>query len=465
MNLDRLARYYREPSQLANHPFSELEELLQEFPFFTAGHLLLLKQYRLQNSSRYKKQHRKVLTLVPDPVQAFLFTEGDAWMPSGAESVPPDLLPQVDSGVLHTSSDPGECPSANPDAVPPVDGLQTDDSVECIIKNNTKKELLAEIGAIDTDGPEMERRMDGGGNSPPARDEGNGTDKEGVAEVEEMAVTAEMAGKAKVEEMAENSDLAGVSEVEEMADKSETAERVRVEEMADTVEMADLPSVVDQTEMAVKTIAARLEEVAGLTAANDTEDTPIRGGMEETGGNLDNDPAAAGPVGEGSEYTFVFSGVDANDSENFRSQAHELQDWFRYYAGKPAVDIPPVLPNSAEVDIDREIQLAASSDLLNAPSNPLFSGFVSPELESVRVMVKDEQKDTLSADAMHTIRKLAQASINDDQLPASVTLAEVFASQQEWDHAIAIYEQLILMNPEKMPIFAPRIEQLRQAKN
>jgi len=480
VNLDRLARYYREPSQLANHPFSELEELLQEFPFFTAGHLLLLKQYRLQNSSRYKKQHRKVLTLVPDPVQAFLFTEGDAWMPSGAESVPPDLLPQVDSGVLHTSSDPGECPSANPAAVPPVDGLQTDDIVECIITNNTENELLAEIGAIDTDGSDMERSVDGGLHSPLAREEGNGTNKEGVAEVEEMAVTAEMAGKAeveemadtvemagkaKVEEMADTVEMAGVSEVEEMADKSKTAERVRVEEMADTVEMADLPSVKDQTEMAVKTIAAGVEEVAGLTAANDTEDTPIRGGMEETGGNLDNDPAAAGPVGEGSEYTFVFSGVDANDSENFRSQAHELQDWFRYYARRPAVEIPPVQPNSGEVDIDREIQLAASSDLLNAPSIPLFSGFVSTELESVRVMVKDEQKDTLSADAMHTIRKLAQASINDDQLPASVTLAEVFASQQEWDHAIAIYEHLILMNPEKMPIFASLIEQLRQAKN
>ena len=176
---------------MANHPFSELEELLQEFPFFTAGHLLLLKQYRLQNSSRYKKQHRKVLTLVPDPVQAFLFTEGDAWMPSGAESVPPDLLPQVDSGVLHTSSDPGECPSANPAAVPPVDGLQTDDIVECIITNNTENELLAEIGAIDTDGSDMERSVDGGLHSPLAREEGNGTNKEGVAEVEEMAVTAE----------------------------------------------------------------------------------------------------------------------------------------------------------------------------------------------------------------------------------------------------------------------------------
>jgi hypothetical protein len=43
-------------------------------------------------------------------------------------------------------------------------------------------------------------------------------------------------------------------------------------------------------------------------------------------------------------------------------------------------------------------------------------------------------------------------------------LAEVFAGQQEWDHAIAIYEQLILMNPEKMMIFASRIAQLKQAK-
>jgi len=79
MNLDRLAQYYRDPSEMANHSLSELEELVQEYPFFTAGQLLLLKQYRIQNSSRYKKQHRKMLALAPDPVRAFLFTEGDAW--------------------------------------------------------------------------------------------------------------------------------------------------------------------------------------------------------------------------------------------------------------------------------------------------------------------------------------------------------------------------------------------------
>ena len=65
MNIDRLAQYYHNPAEMANHPLSELEELVQEYPFFTAGQLLLLKQYRIHNSSRYKKQHRKMLALAP----------------------------------------------------------------------------------------------------------------------------------------------------------------------------------------------------------------------------------------------------------------------------------------------------------------------------------------------------------------------------------------------------------------
>jgi hypothetical protein len=281
MNLDRLAQYYRDPSEMANHSLTELEELVQEYPFFTAGQLLLLKQYRIQNSSRYKKQHRKMLALAPDPVRAFLFTEGDAW------------------------------------------GL---------------------------------------------------------------------------------------------------AEEYRVAE----------PQSIE---------------------ARDT-------GIDEKA------------------HEFSIPAKEAVPTDEFIDQAHDIFDWFRFYAHPTAPqsqepqaasptshgDSPPgTHPHLTENDQDyeRELQWAASSDILNAPAVPI----ITQGIDSLRVKVGDEQSDPLTADAMHAIRMLAQASIDDEQLPASATLAEVFARQQEWDHAIAIYEQLILMNPEKLPIFAARIAEFKKAKS
>lgn len=301
MNLNRLAQYYRDPSELANHPLAELEELLHEYPFFTAGQLLLLKQYRIQNSSRYKKQHRKMLALAPDPVRAFLFTEGDAW------------------GIV------------------------------------------------------------------------------------------------------------------------------------DACEPADHPIVDLQKEPEERLFEAKEPVEAGV-------DHPMAGSIQ-----------------------------NQEESVDFLHQPHDLHDWFRFYAHlaqphapkaaaqeaaaqesaaqekdfwKYPADVSDLSAQGLGSDYERELKLAASSDLLNAPSAPLLT----QGIDAFRVKVGDEQADPLTADAMHTIRMLAQASIDDEQLPASETLAEVFARQQEWDHAIAVYEQLILMNPEKMPIFAARIAEFKKAK-
>lgn len=296
MNLNRLAQYYRDPSELANHPLAELEELLHEYPFFTAGQLLLLKQYRIQNSSRYKKQHRKMLALAPDPVRAFLFTEGDAW------------------GVV------------------------------------------------------------------------------------------------------------------------------------DAYEPADHPIVDPPQEPEERLFEAKEPVEAGV-------DHPMAGSIQ-----------------------------NQEESVDFLHQPHDLHDWFCFYAHlaqphapkaaaqesaaqekdfwKNPADISDLSAQGLGSDYERELKLAASSDLLNAPSAPLLT----QGIDAFRVKVGDEQADPLTADAMHTIRMLAQASIDDEQLPASETLAEVFARQQEWDHAIAVYEQLILMNPEKMPIFAARIAEFKKAK-
>jgi hypothetical protein len=292
MNIDRLAQYYHNPVEMANHPLSELEELVQEYPFFTAGQLLLLKQYLIHNSSRYKKQHRKMLALAPDPVKVFLFTEGEAW-----------IMP--DSQEEHVSGE------------------------------HVSGEHFSEV---------------------------------------------------------------------DLADGQLAAEELQAELVSDGAPAEDF---------------------------------------------ISNKP----PL----ELTPDQKEISASD---FLNGFHDIQDWFRYYSTASQSANSRKDSEQTDSEYERELQLTASADLLNAPSGPLMVF----GLDALRVKLSDEQGEPLSADSMHTIRILAQASIDDGRLPASVTLAEVFAGQQEWDHAIAIYEQLILMNPEKMMIFASRIAQLKQAK-
>jgi hypothetical protein len=322
MNIDRLAQYYHNPVEMANHPLSELEELVQEYPFFTAGQLLLLKQYLIHNSSRYKKQHRKMLALAPDPVKVFLFTEGEAW-------IMPDSQEEHVSGE-HVS---GEHVSEEHVSGEHVSGEHV--SGEHVSGEHVSGEHFSEV---------------------------------------------------------------------DLADGQLAAEELQAELVSDGAPAEDF---------------------------------------------ISNKP----PL----ELTPDQKEISASD---FLNGFHDIQDWFRYYSTASQSANSRKDSEQTDSEYERELQLTASADLLNAPSGPLMVF----GLDALRVKLSDEQGEPLSADSMHTIRILAQASIDDGRLPASVTLAEVFAGQQEWDHAIAIYEQLILMNPEKMMIFASRIAQLKQAK-
>ena len=71
MNLDRLLSYVRNPETIAPEATAELEGLVQEFPYFQAAQVLLLKHYKQQNSSRFNRQLRLTAALAPSRVQLF----------------------------------------------------------------------------------------------------------------------------------------------------------------------------------------------------------------------------------------------------------------------------------------------------------------------------------------------------------------------------------------------------------
>ena len=61
--------------------------------------------------------------------------------------------------------------------------------------------------------------------------------------------------------------------------------------------------------------------------------------------------------------------------------------------------------------------------------------------------------------------KKAKESLDENKMPVSETLAKIFALQGNYSKAIYVYEQLILIFPEKKPFFATQIKNLKKKLN
>jgi hypothetical protein len=61
--------------------------------------------------------------------------------------------------------------------------------------------------------------------------------------------------------------------------------------------------------------------------------------------------------------------------------------------------------------------------------------------------------------------KKAKESVDENKMPVSETLAQVFALQGNINKAIHVYEQLILIFPEKKSFFASQIRNLKRKLN
>ena len=462
MNLDHLLSLVRRPEHLDGTHTADLEALLQEYPYFTAGHLLLLKAYKQQNSIHFKKQLRKVAAIAPDRAQVYALTE--AW--PEAESVVIDemgeKLPEAEELVQAEPMSEGlhatvEVPVIAEDAEMPA---QEETEVESL------KSEMEHVAAVVSTAEEPEATEVAAESTAVASEEAAVVFAFDPAEDQVETASASTAALPDDQLLALVDELAALPTVEteenlpelELATDEEgalhfafepTAPAENQEQPAAEVTTATEEPAISESDMQLNTAPP-----AGLLAEEPAAEVEVTVAAESMVTEEPSDSQTALEIAIQAREELVAATSTAEtkseiteDYEVFVTHAHDRLSWFRFFAAKPLREQPDEV-------LEQLYMEHMQQDLLQAPAeNPV---------EAIKVRVNTADEVPTSREMENEIKRLAYDSISDDELPASETLARIYEQQQEYKRAIKIYQKLILKFPDKMTYFAGLIEALRQ---
>jgi hypothetical protein len=137
------------------------------------------------------------------------------------------------------------------------------------------------------------------------------------------------------------------------------------------------------------------------------------------------------------EQEHSYKNIGKRDEENVSEEKRSFTDWLKVAA----------LTHSLEYQVKQQ------------RIGKLVDKFIEEEPKITRIS-KTEIPEKKSAEFFN-VSKIAKASLSEKAIPASQTLAEIFESQGNFSKAIDLYEQLMLLNPEKKSFFANQIKKLK----
>jgi tetratricopeptide (TPR) repeat protein len=397
MNLDLLLSFVQDPHKMANHAVSDLEDMVAEYPYFSAAQLLLLKQYKLQNSSKFNKQLRHAAGVLPDRKQLYRLIE--MWPEEVAQVIEAESPTAM---VLELAAAP---------AVEPV-------------------ALAAPAELSELTAPLLEQPV-----QPPL------AEVQGVVAADALVATEVAAASDEPVAVLTNTTIATPSEVVSEAIAAPLSTTDAQNASQDSLLVEEWP------EPPVLVPAALVAAEAPIVASEAAPEAAMAVEASAPAQVAPTVPEAPAPTPQEASTTVDDSQSALQATADFIAQPHARLSWFKFYAGKP-------LREQSEEVLDQLYQEHMQQDLLRAPEQ-------DQQIVAIRAQINRAEEVPSSKAVEEEIRRLAYESISDDELPASETLAGIYAAQHDYKKAIRIYQKLILKFPDKMSYFALRIDALR----
>jgi len=248
--------------------------------------------------------------------------------------------------------------------------------------------------------------------------------------------------------------------------KSHTIVNSKIEEEAQKIETSEIQSLVEEAEIAeIEQEIVEENEIQEISVEEkEIEETPTND--SETILNVNEEiPAEKDELEQLIQSSALSSNyIVSNFSEEENKNEREVGE----------IEIP------AE-KIKEEIQLTEISEKeqINARSFSSWLSFgatkepekATPAIEEKTTEIEPEPKKTeyynfdKPKKEFYSPVKKAKESLSENNMPVSETLAKIFALQGNYPKSIYVYEQLILIFPEKKSFFATQIKNLKKKLN
>jgi hypothetical protein len=464
MTAQRIIQHIFQKPELARVSIVTVEELVEEYPYFTAARLLLAQKNYEQYPSLHSPAVKKAQLYSNNPHYFFQFVTGELERTAAAA---PSLV-QADNQPVNGFREFAEQAPPPPPPPPPMPQVELKGDLPQLIREREEIRALMAAQALAEEAEAKAEAL--------AKAEEEAREKakaEALAKAEEEArLKAEEEARAKAEEearlkaeeeaRAKAEEEARLKAEEEARLKAEEEARLKAEEEArlKAEEEARLKAEEEARLKAEEEARLKAEEEAGLKAEDAAGEEIIPGAEEEIRNTADPAlPVAELPVNqqataEEEEPIKIFPLEIPQEETTLTFQPLYTDDYFAYKRLKEP-------ENAEELNEKGMADMRSFTDWLREMKHSFAKkadkDWYHQQLHRIYVDDDPEVSEAVEKMAMESI------TLNDDIV--SETLAEIWARQRQYQTAIQIYQKLSLLNPNKSAYFAQKIQELQLAQS